>query len=79
VRRASSEPAHSFLPPVYYGTVDATLLWVCLLADAWRWGMDADQVRALIPSAERALAWMADYGTRMATVSLTTMTSSAVA
>ncbi|HEY5115041.1 MAG TPA: hypothetical protein VIJ00_05920 [Nakamurella sp.] len=62
MRRASPEPAHSFLPPVYYGTVDATLLWVCLLADAWRWGMDADQVRALIPSADRALAWMADNG-----------------
>ena len=47
---------------MYCGTVDATLLGVCLLADAWRWGMDPVQVRALIPSAERALAWMADYG-----------------
>ena len=27
------------LPPVYYGTVDATPLWVCLLHDAWLWGM----------------------------------------
>ena len=26
------------LPAVYYGTVDATPLWVCLLHDAWRAG-----------------------------------------
>src|SRR3712207_8091831 len=31
------------LPATYYGTVDATLLWVSLLHDAWRWGLaDAD-------------------------------------
>ncbi|WP_227422554.1 amylo-alpha-1,6-glucosidase [Pengzhenrongella sicca] len=49
------------LPPVYYGTVDATPLWVCLLHDAWRWGLAADQVEALLPAMERALAWMTDY------------------
>lgn len=47
------------LPPLYYGTVDATLLWVCLLHDAWRWGMPADQVEALLPACEAALGWMA--------------------
>lgn len=50
------------LPPLYYGTVDATPLWVCLLADAWRWGMPPDEVEALLPAAEAALAWMADFG-----------------
>jgi glycogen debranching enzyme len=50
------------LPPVYYGTVDATPLWVCLLHDAWRWGMAADQVEPLLPALERALAWMSDHG-----------------
>jgi glycogen debranching enzyme len=50
------------LPPVYYGTVDATPLWVCLLHDAWRWGMPAAEVEALLPALERALAWMADHG-----------------
>ena len=25
--------------PLYYGTIDATPLWICLLHDAWRWGM----------------------------------------
>jgi glycogen debranching enzyme len=50
------------LPPVYYGTVDATPLWICLLADAWRWGLPAAEVDALIPALERALGWLADHG-----------------
>lgn len=45
------------LPPVYYGTVDATPLFVCLLADAAAWGADPDQVRSLLPAARRALEW----------------------
>jgi glycogen debranching enzyme len=49
------------LPPVYYGTVDATLLWVTLLHDAWRWGMPADQVAALLPNLEAALGWLANH------------------
>jgi hypothetical protein len=48
------------LPPVYYGTVDATALWVCLLHDAWSAGMPADAVEQLLPNAERALAWVAE-------------------
>ncbi|WP_147796497.1 glycogen debranching N-terminal domain-containing protein [Cellulomonas sp. Y8] len=64
VRRAElSMPGEgTVLPPVYYGTVDATPLWVCLLHDAWRWGMPADEVEALLPAMERALAWMSDHG-----------------
>lgn len=50
------------LPPVYYGTVDATPLWVILLHDAWRWGLDPEQVRDLLPHAEAALEWLATYG-----------------
>ncbi|WP_329460202.1 glycogen debranching N-terminal domain-containing protein [Streptomyces sp. NBC_01497] len=52
----------SLLPPVYYGTVDATPLWVILLHDAWRWGLDPQEVRALLPHAEAALEWLASYG-----------------
>jgi glycogen debranching enzyme len=50
------------LPPVYYGTVDATSLWICLLHDAWRWGMAPEDVEALLPALDRALAWMRDHG-----------------
>ncbi|MBK4348545.1 glycogen debranching N-terminal domain-containing protein [Lacisediminihabitans changchengi] len=50
------------LPPLYYGTVDATPLWACLLHDAWRWGMPDDEVRALLPNLVAALEWMRDFG-----------------
>ena len=50
------------LPPLYYGTVDATALWVCLLHDAWKWGLPEDEVRALVPHLTRALEWMRDFG-----------------
>lgn len=49
------------LPPLYYGTVDATLLFVVLLAEAWRWGMPREEVAALVPHAERALCWLRDH------------------
>ncbi len=62
IRRLPAAGGDAFLPPVYYGTVDATPLWVCLLADAWRWGMPAAEVEALLPAAERALAWMVADG-----------------
>ena len=48
------------LPPVYYGTVDATPLWIILLHDAWRWGLGRAEVEQLLPHAEAALAWMRD-------------------
>ena len=50
------------LPPLYYGTIDATALWVNLLADAWRWGMSDVDVEALLPHLEAALIWLREYG-----------------
>lgn len=50
------------LPPMYYGTVDATPLWVCLLHDCWRAGMADDEVRELLPNVRAALTWLRDYG-----------------
>lgn len=47
---------------VYYGTVDATCLWVCLLHDAWRWGMATDDVADLLDPLEAALEWLVDHG-----------------
>jgi glycogen debranching enzyme len=41
----------------YYGSVDATPLFVVLLAEAWRWGADPARVQALLPAARRAVEW----------------------
>jgi glycogen debranching enzyme len=57
------DESHTFtLPPVYYGTIDATSLWATTLSDAWRWGLPADQVEPLLPALERALAWQVEEG-----------------
>ena len=46
----------------YYGTIDATPLWLILLHETWRWTGDEALVRELLPHAERALAWIDEYG-----------------
>lgn len=48
------------LPPRYYGTIDATPLWILLLHDAWRAGLADTDVEALLPSLRAALQWLAD-------------------
>ncbi|MDX3005210.1 glycogen debranching N-terminal domain-containing protein [Kribbella solani] len=49
------------LPAVYYGTNDATQLWITTLHKAWRWGMPSDEVGDLLPNLKRALTWMREY------------------
>ena len=50
------------LPAQYYGTVDATPLWVVLLHDAWRWGLPPEQVESLLDQAVQALDWVIGAG-----------------
>ncbi|MEV6768884.1 glycogen debranching N-terminal domain-containing protein [Nocardia sp. NPDC051030] len=47
---------------VYYGSVDATPLFVMLLAECRRWGVDAEAITELLPAADAALGWIDDYG-----------------
>jgi glycogen debranching enzyme len=46
----------------YYGTVDATPLFVMLLGELRRWGRHGELARDLLPHADRALEWMQRYG-----------------
>ena len=62
LRRVTAAASTERLPPLYYGTIDATPLWICLLRDAWRWGLPDDEVRALLPHLEAALGWVARHG-----------------
>jgi glycogen debranching enzyme len=47
---------------VYYGSADATPLFVMLLAELRRWGLAPEVVDQLLPHADRALAWIDEYG-----------------
>ena len=48
----------------YYGSADATPLFVVLLGELSRWGLGEEALRALLPNADRALTWMHEYGDR---------------
>ena len=48
----------------YYGSADATPLWLVLLSEYWRWTGDDELVRSLEPTATAALQWIDRYGDR---------------
>jgi len=62
LRRSNFAFGATSLPPLYYGTIDATPLWICLLHDAWRAGLDDHVVDELLPALISALDWLADFG-----------------
>jgi len=49
---------------VYYGTADATPLFVMLLGELARWGLPAEEADKLLPNADRALEWITSRGDR---------------
>jgi len=49
---------------VYYGTADATPLFVMLLGELRRWGLAAEIVDQLLPHADRAMDWIVNHGDR---------------
>lgn len=49
---------------VYYGTNDATALFVMLVGELHRWGMPAERLAPLLPYVDRALDWIVRYGDR---------------
>ncbi|RLP83441.1 glycogen debranching protein [Micromonospora sp. BL4] len=48
----------------YYGTADATQLWLILLSEYWRWTGDDETVQHLRDNALAALRWIDEYGDR---------------
>ena len=47
---------------VYYGSVDATPLFVMLVHEMWRWGTALEDLRPLLPAVDAALDWVAGPG-----------------
>lgn len=46
----------------YYGSVDATPLWLILLSETFNWTADEKLVKDMLPHAYRALEWIDRYG-----------------
>ncbi len=49
---------------VYYGSIDATPLFVMLLGELGRWDPSDQVVERLLPHADRAIEWIEQYGDR---------------
>ena len=47
---------------IYYGTADATPLFVMLLGEMRRWGVAREMVDELLPNAARAIEWIETFG-----------------
>ncbi|WP_166872137.1 glycogen debranching N-terminal domain-containing protein [Salinibacterium sp. ZJ450] len=63
--RFSESDAHTFKNgEIYYGSADATPLFVMLAAQIQRWGRDDDLLEALMPHVDRAIEWIETYGDR---------------
>src|SRR5581483_4596949 len=58
LRRGEMARAGEIPHSPYYGTVDATPLWLILLGETHRWLGDRALIDELWPNAERALAWV---------------------
>lgn len=64
IRRGLTTVADTDERSIYYGSIDATPLFVMALGELYRWGMDSRHLRALLPHADRAIAWIDEFGDR---------------
>ena len=58
IRHGELAHFHKIPQTPYYGTHDATTLYVWAAAEVWRWTGDRDALGALRPNVERALHWI---------------------
>ncbi len=50
------------VPSRFYMTIDATVLYLIVFSEYYRWSGDIEFVKELLGSAEKALAWIDEYG-----------------
>ncbi|TMR04292.1 amylo-alpha-1,6-glucosidase, partial [Nonomuraea turkmeniaca] len=62
LRHGVQDSASPYGGQAYYGSVDATPLFVMLLGELRRWGLHTEAVEELLPHADAALAWIEEYG-----------------
>lgn len=64
LRRGELARLHVVPHTPYYGSVDATPLWLLLVAEVAMWSGDLDWFEAMQPQVQAALAWIDRYGDR---------------
>ena len=58
IRHGELAQLHLIPHTPYYGTHDATTLYVLTAAEAWRWHGDRAELESVRPNVERALEWI---------------------
>ena len=64
LRRGELARSGSIPHSPYYGTVDATPLFLLVASAYWRWSADLDTMKLLEPAFEAALQWIDNHGDR---------------
>ncbi|HET9061610.1 MAG TPA: glycogen debranching N-terminal domain-containing protein [Acidimicrobiales bacterium] len=64
IRRGLDFPLAAEGGRAYYGSADATPLFVVVLGELRRWGLASPEGGALLAHADRALEWIREYGDR---------------
>jgi glycogen debranching enzyme len=62
IRRGELAQLHEVPHTPYYGTIEATILWIITLAEAYRWNADMTMLQNCEVALERALTWIDQYG-----------------
>ena len=62
IRRGETARAGETPQSAYYGSVDATPLFLVLFAETMKWLDDDALYREILPAAKKALRWMDEYG-----------------
>jgi glycogen debranching enzyme len=62
IRRGELAKLHEIPHTPYYGTIEATILWIITLAEAYRWNADVTMLKDCKAALEQALNWIEQYG-----------------
>ncbi len=62
IRRGELAQLNEIPHTPYYGTVEATILWITTLSEAYSWNGDLDMLKDCAHALEQALAWIDQYG-----------------
>ncbi len=62
IRQGELAQRHEVPHTPYYGTVEATILWIITLAESYRWNADSSLLDTCRVPLERTLAWIDQYG-----------------
>lgn len=62
IRQGELAQRHEIPHTPYYGTIEATILWIITLAEAYNWNADPSLLDTCRIPLARALAWIDEYG-----------------